>query len=223
MENLRQVVETVKRILTKEMMDRQLAIQSSSTPFMTVRDSYNKWVTFNTQGRLEDKIDKLTAMIGKLGARDSEINRHSNPRSIKVSEEHKVETFMTYTAMTGGTIEINIDQIVGIREFNLTSNAEVDQGMKKIIQEEILEAIQGHIRILEDRIAEENIEILGMKVTVEREVGVDLEKGHFQEIIAGIIEGTIEVQAIIDQGHDQKQVQTGIELDVLSVESMITL
>ena len=35
-ENLRQVVETEKRILTKEMIDRQLAGQSSSTPFMSV-------------------------------------------------------------------------------------------------------------------------------------------------------------------------------------------
>ena len=37
--NLRQVVETVKRIFTKENIDRQLARQSSSTPFMSVRDS----------------------------------------------------------------------------------------------------------------------------------------------------------------------------------------
>ena len=37
-ENLRQAVETVKRILTKEKIDRQLAGHSSSTPFMSVRD-----------------------------------------------------------------------------------------------------------------------------------------------------------------------------------------
>ena len=91
--------------------------------------------------------------------------------------------------------------------------------MNKIIEEEILEAIQGHIKILEDRIAEENIEvIIGMVVTVEREVGVDLEKGHFQEIIVVIIEGLIGVQAIVDQGQDQEQ-----ELHVISVESVITL
>ena len=33
----------------------------------------------------------------------------------------------------------------------------------------------------------------------------------------------IEVQAIVDQGQDQEQIQIGIELDVISVESMITL
>ena len=34
---------------------------------------------------------------------------------------------------------------MGIGELNLTGKAEVDQGMNKIIEEEILEAIQGHI------------------------------------------------------------------------------
>ena len=36
---------------------------------------------------------------------------------------------MTCTIMTGGTIKINIDQIAGIGEFNLTGKAEVDQDM----------------------------------------------------------------------------------------------
>ena len=37
-EDLRLAVEIAKRILTKEMIDRQLAGQSSSTLFMNVRD-----------------------------------------------------------------------------------------------------------------------------------------------------------------------------------------
>ena len=45
--DLRQAVETSKRILTKEMIDRQLARQSLSTPFMSVKDSYNKRITFD--------------------------------------------------------------------------------------------------------------------------------------------------------------------------------
>ena len=69
------MVEIAKRILTKEKVDRLLARQSSSTPFMSVRDSYNQMVTLNTQDGLEDKIDKLIAMIGKLVARDNEVNR----------------------------------------------------------------------------------------------------------------------------------------------------
>ena len=105
---------------------------------------------------------------------------HSNLGSIKINEEDKAETFMTHTTMTGGTIKINMDQIVGKGEFNLTGREEVDQDMNKIIEEEILKAILGYIRISEDIIAEQNIElIIGMIVRVEIEVGVNLDKGHF--------------------------------------------
>ena len=76
--------------------------------------------------------------------------------------------------------------------------------MNKIIKEEFLEAIQGHIKILEDRITEENIEVMiGMKIKAEKEVAVGLGKGHFQEIIVTTIEGMMEVQAIGYQGQDQ--------------------
>ena len=36
--DLRQAVETAKRILTKEKINRQLAGQTASIPFMSVRD-----------------------------------------------------------------------------------------------------------------------------------------------------------------------------------------
>ena len=45
-----------------------------------------------------------------------------------------------------------------------------------------------------DRIVVENIEvIIGMKTTAEKEVGVGLEKAHFQEITVTIAEGMTEV------------------------------
>ena len=42
------MVETAKRILMKEKIDKQLAGQSSSNPFMSTKDGYNKKVTFDT-------------------------------------------------------------------------------------------------------------------------------------------------------------------------------
>ena len=39
-EDLRQAVDTAKRILTKEKIDRQLVGQSSSTPFMSMKGRY---------------------------------------------------------------------------------------------------------------------------------------------------------------------------------------
>ena len=129
---------------------------------------------------------------------------------------------MVYIVMTEEIVKIGIAKIVEIREFNLVDKTEVDQGMNQIIGEEVSGTMQGNIKILEDRIVEENIEaIIGMKITVERKVGVDLEKDHFQGII--IIEGMIEAQVISDQSSDQEQVQRVIELGVIHPESVITV
>ena len=68
--DLRQVVEMAKRILTKEKIDRQLAGQTSLTPFMSVGDGHNKRVTFDATDNIEQKIDKLTTMMGKLVTED---------------------------------------------------------------------------------------------------------------------------------------------------------
>ena len=69
-EDLRVVVDTARRMVKKEKIDKQLAGQTSSTPFMSVRDSQNKSVLFNTQDDLEQKIDRLTVMMGKLVTED---------------------------------------------------------------------------------------------------------------------------------------------------------
>ena len=65
-EDLRNAVDTAKRMLTKEKIDKQLAGQSSSTPFMNIRDSQGKKVSINMQHDLEQKIDKLMVMMDKL-------------------------------------------------------------------------------------------------------------------------------------------------------------
>ena len=79
-EDLRKVVETAKRILTKEKLDRQLTRQSLSTQFMNIRDGHNRTVSFDTKEELGDKIDKLAVMIGKLANRDSETGRQLKPQ-----------------------------------------------------------------------------------------------------------------------------------------------
>ena len=68
--DLRLAVETPKRILTKEKIDKQLAGQTSSTPFMNVRDGLSKKVTFNAMDDFEQKIDRLRVMMGKLVTED---------------------------------------------------------------------------------------------------------------------------------------------------------
>ena len=67
-ENLRQAVDTAKRILTKEKLDKQLTGQTSTSPFMSIREGTDKRVSFNARDELGDKIDKLTMVISKLAA-----------------------------------------------------------------------------------------------------------------------------------------------------------
>ena len=82
-ECLRQAVETAKRILTKEKIDRQLTGQTSTSPFMSIRDGINRKVSFNTRDELGDKINKLTVMLGKLAAKDDNNKRSFKPQIYK--------------------------------------------------------------------------------------------------------------------------------------------
>ena len=79
-EDLRQMVETAKRILTKEKLDKQLSGQSSTSPFMSIREGTERKVSFNTRDKLEDKIDKLTAVMSRLAAKDRHEKRSFKPQ-----------------------------------------------------------------------------------------------------------------------------------------------
>ena len=68
---LRQAVDTAKRILTKEKLDKQLTGQTSTSPFLSIRGRTERRVSFNTKDELGDKIDKLTVVMSKLAAKDN--------------------------------------------------------------------------------------------------------------------------------------------------------
>ena len=78
--DLRQAVEMVKRMLTKEKIDRQLAGHTSSTPFMSIREGFNKKVTFDMTDGIEQKTDILMVMMGKLVMEDKGQNRAFKPQ-----------------------------------------------------------------------------------------------------------------------------------------------
>ena len=82
-EDLRQAVDTAKRILTKEKLGKQLTGQTSTSPFMNVRDGTERRVSFNTRDELEDKIDKLTVVMSRLAAKDSHEIRPFKPQIYK--------------------------------------------------------------------------------------------------------------------------------------------
>ena len=93
-EDLRQTVETAKRILTKGKIDRQLMGQSFSMPFMNIKDMYlSKIVTFNTQDGLEEKIDRLMSMMSKLTTQDYNQNKQFKPKIYQVKRRGQTRHF----------------------------------------------------------------------------------------------------------------------------------
>ena len=67
-DNLRDAVETAKRFLTKEKIDRQMTGQSS-TPFMRMVEKRRKSVSFDANDVLEktnENIEKMTALMDKM-------------------------------------------------------------------------------------------------------------------------------------------------------------
>ena len=79
-EDLRQAVEVAKRILTKEKLDKQLTGQASTSPIMSTREGASRKVSLDTRDELGDKIDKLTVMLGRLAAKDSNEKRPFKPQ-----------------------------------------------------------------------------------------------------------------------------------------------
>ena len=63
----------------KEKIDRQLVGQTSLTLFMNIKEAFSKKVTFNTMDGIEQKIDKLMAMMGKLVTEHQGHNRQFKP------------------------------------------------------------------------------------------------------------------------------------------------
>ena len=67
-DNLRDAVETAKRFLTKEKIDRQMTGQSS-TPFMKLTDKKRKSVSFDAKDALEKtskNMERMTALMDKM-------------------------------------------------------------------------------------------------------------------------------------------------------------
>ena len=157
-EDLRLVVETTKRMLTKEKIDKQLVGQTSSTPFMSVRDSQSKKVSFNTAGDLEQKIDRLTVMMGKFVTEDEEhpkknILSHKciSPIEVGIRVEAIMEVNLEITMHIGDVqctikiLEVAPEDILAIEEI-MDITCKVVRGIEIIIM--IIEEIIIEVKVM---------------------------------------------------------------------------
>ena len=87
--NLHEAVETAKRFLTKEKIDRQMTGQSS-TPFMKLTDKKRKSVTFDARDMLEktsENMERMTALMDKMYIKLEQKDVPCKPRYIKEVED----------------------------------------------------------------------------------------------------------------------------------------
>ena len=192
-ENLRLAVETAKRILMKEKIDRQLAGQSSLSPFMNVRDRYNikKVVTFDMQNRLDDKIYQLTSMINILIAQGSNQNKQFEPKIYQGKRRGQTRKCYDqgnyqnrYRSNSGDRkcrlgVELNMDRII-----------EEGHNMLTIIEMTSEEKVLEEHKIIEVKILEVEIEVT-IETMILEEVEVDLKKGNIQVILEGMIKAVV--------------------------------
>ena len=80
--NLRDAVDAMKRVLTKEKLDKQLSGQAiTSTPLMKVGDVLNgKRVSFNVQDSIGEQLENLTLMVYNMSMQKDEGKKPFKPQ-----------------------------------------------------------------------------------------------------------------------------------------------
>ena len=210
--DLRQAVETVKRILTKEKIDRKLAGHTSLTPFMSIKEGFGKKVTFDMTDGIEQKIDKLTAMMGRLVMKDKEQNRQFKPG--------------VYQSNRGrGKTRCNYDQRIFQGRFR-PNNAY--RGRPRYRQDYRCRTRYDSYNRGSYRYSSRGNQSYGRSNNSNNRRGnfrsqnYDRNRSRSYERQTEI-EGTVEVLVIVDQGQVQRLLQIEIGLDALSVGNTMIL
>ena len=175
---------------------------------MNIQEGYNsnkKTVSFGSQERLDNKIDKFSSMMSKLSAQGSNQNRPFKLKFIKNKGEDKVENIV---------IKINTDQTV--EKDTVHCHMEVDCSLSKITEEILGKEILEKHKIIEVKISGEDIVVV-LGTVILTEVGVGLGKVNF-----GVTLGEM-MEVPVDQDQVLEQVPIEIELDVLNVGNVTTL
>ena len=81
-DHLRDAVDAMKRVLTKEKLDKQLTGQATTTtPFMKVGEaSYGKKVSFNVQDSIREQLENLTSMVYNTSMQKGEGKKPFKPQ-----------------------------------------------------------------------------------------------------------------------------------------------
>ena len=167
-------------------------------------------------------MDALEAMMGKLVAKEHKVNRTFKSQVYQGKQGGQSRNFHNSYKLDTGNYQNKYRS--NSRDWRIQFNRQGRgrPGYKLNYRRRHFRSITKSFQNFRRQNSRGNTKVrIGMIIIVEIEIGVNPEKGHFQEAIA-ILERMIEVQ-VIDQGQDQEQTQIEIELGVISVGKMIIL
>ena len=154
-----------------------------------VLSRYNskKPVTFDTQDRLDDKIDKHMSMMSKQTAQGNNQNKQFNPKIYQGKRRGQTRNYYDqvnyqnrYRSNSGvGECYLGVD-------LSMDRIIEEDCNMLIIIEMTLEEDILGKHKIIEVRILEVDIEAI-IEMTILEEVEIGLGKDNTQVILKGMI------------------------------------
>ena len=144
-----------------------------------------KVVTFDTQDRVDNKLDKLTSMMSKLTALGNNQNKQ-----FKQGDKQGITMIKAIIRIDTGKIVVIGEYHLGV-ELSMDRIIEEDCNMLIIIEMTLGEEILGKCKIMEVSIIEVVIEAI-IEMTALEEVEVGLGKDSIQVILEGIIEAVVD-------------------------------
>ena len=134
--NLRDAVDAMKRVLMKEKLHKQLSGQAGTAiPFMKVGDISHpgKKVSFNVQDPIREQLESLTSMVYNMSIQKEENSKPFKPKSIRREVRDKADKILVTEIEVTHLIVTDRDKILDpiIGDNHKTDNVET------IIEEEI--------------------------------------------------------------------------------------
>ena len=161
---------------------------------MNVWEGYNgnkKVVSFDTQDRLDDKIDKPTSMMNKLTAHGSSQNKLLKPKIYQGKRRGQTRNNYNHNRYQGRYRSKSGDKRIPYRgRAQYRQNYRESHSIIKIIEVILEEEISEECKITEVKILLEDIEVVSEMIILE-EVGVGLEKDNIQVTLGGMIEAVV--------------------------------
>ena len=114
-----------EQILTKEKLNKQLTGQTSTSPFMSVRDGTERRVSFNTRDELGEEVDKLTVVMSKLTAREGLLNHKYTKAEVRIDPMAREVTRIGQIVEAGDILQV----VVQDRIIEATDLEEIPEGI----------------------------------------------------------------------------------------------